>query len=194
MAATLQVVFDNGGINGNPTYETVVDSLGPPRLKMKTADNSDVDEINQIPKPASGTNRSFWKQVCLVCSVAPTLQCDNFRWYTDGNEFGTGITLKVGNQFPIRTKLLRTGYKVATGTIGLTGTEMVAGHSNLTSSSDAFTKTSWSPLAVSCNETGNLINAVDESTNYIVLQAEVGSSASGGTPSNETVTWKWDEA
>ena len=193
MAATLQVVFDNGGSNGSPANETVVDSLGPPRLKMKTADDPDVNSTNPIPKPASGTNRSFWKQVCLVCSVAPAFQCDKFRWYTDSGGFGTGITLKVGNQFPIRTKLLRTGYKVATGTIGLTGTEMVAGHNNLTSSSDAFTKTSGSPLAVSCNEDGNLINAVDESTNYIVLQAEVISTASGGAPSNENVVWKWDE-
>jgi hypothetical protein len=193
MAATLQEVFDNGGTDANPANETVVDALGPPRLKMKTADTSTIDNLNPIPKPAAGTNRSFWKQVYLKCSVAPSTQCDNFKWYTDGGGFGTGIVLKVGLQFPVKTSINNAGYEVATGAIGETGDEMVAAHAGLTSSGDAFGKTSGAPLAVSCGEAGNLINAINETTNYIVLQAEVGTTASAGTPSNETVTWKWDE-
>ena len=193
MAGTLQECFDNGGSNANPANETVVDSLGPPRLKMKTADSSVIDNGNPIPKPETGTKYSFWKQVYLKCSVAPATQMDNFKWYSDGGGFGTGITLSVGNQFPTKTKSSNAGYVVATGTIGENGDEMVATHGGLTSSSDAFTKTSTSPLLVSCGEAGNLINAVGECTNYIVLQAEVLSTASAGTPSNETVTWMWDE-
>jgi len=196
MAATLQEVFDSGGTDANPANETVVDALGPPRLKMKTADNSVIDNVNPIPKPAAGTNYSFWKQVYLKCSVAPATQCDNFKWYTDGGGFGTGITLKVGNQFPTKKHDSDAGYEVATGTVGETGDEMVSGaqsHSGITSASDAFTKTSVSPLAVTIGETDGLVNGVGDTTNYIVLQAGVTSTASAGTPANETVTWKWDE-
>lgn len=193
MAATLQEVFDNGGTDANPGSETVVDALGPPRLKMKTADNPTIDNVNPIPKPAAGLNYSFWKQVYLQCSVAPSGVCDNFRWYTDGSGFGTGIALKVGLQFPVKTSVSDAGYEVATGTIGETGDEMVAAHASLSSSGDAFGKVVGTPLEVSCGEAGNAIDDVGETTNYVVLQAEVGPTAAAGTPSNETITWKWDE-
>lgn len=193
MTATLQECFDNGGTDGNPANETVVDTLGPPRLKCKTADNATIDNVNPIPKPAEGLNYSFWKQVYLKCSVAPSSQCDNFKWYTDGGGFGTGIALKIGTQHPVKTHTSNAGYEVATGTIGESGDEMTDAHAGLTSSSDAFGYTSAAPKSVTCSEDGNLINAQNETTNYIILQAEIGTGASAGTPNNETVTWKWDE-
>lgn len=193
MTATLQEVFDNGGTDGTPANETVVDALGPPRLKMKTADNATIDNVNPIPKPAASLNYSFWKQVYLKCSVAPSSQCDNFKWYTDGGGFGTGIALKIGTETPTKNSGSDAGYEVATGTIGESGDEMVAAHAGLNGSTSAFGFTSAAPKSVSCSEAGSLINAQNETTNYIVLQAEVGTGASAGTPSNETVTWKWDE-
>jgi hypothetical protein len=193
MTATLQVIFDNGGSDGNPANEDIVDALGPPRLKMKTADNSTIDNVNPIPKPAAGTNYSFWKQVYLKCSVAPSSQCDNFKWYTDGSGFGTGIALKIGTQTPTKNSGSDAGYEVATGTIGETGDEMVAAHAGLSGSADAFGFTTGAPKTVSCSEAGTKIDAIGETTNYIILQAEVGTTASAGTPSNETLTWKWDE-
>jgi hypothetical protein len=193
MTATLQELFDNGGSNGNPANETVVDALGPPRLKMKTADNATIDTVNPIPKPAAGTNYSFWKQVYLKCSVAPSSQCDNFKWYTDGSGFGTGIALNIGTETPTKNHGSNAGYEVATGTTGETGDEMVAAHAGLSGSSDAFGFTAGAPKTVSCSELGSCINAINETTDYIILQAEVGVSASGGTPNYETVTWQYDE-
>jgi hypothetical protein len=70
---------------------------------------------------------------------------------------------------------------------------MVAGHAGLSASSDLFGYTSAAPKSVTCGEAGNIINAIGETTNYILLQAEVINTASAGTPSNETFTWKWDE-
>ena len=193
MAATLVEVFDNCGTDTNPANETVVDALGPPRLKMKTADNATIDNVDPIPKPAAGLNYSYWKQIYLKCTVAPSGQCNNFRWYTDGGGFGTGIALKVGLQFPTKTHVSNAGYEVATGVVGESGDEMVAAHAGLSSSGDAFGYTSSSELTVSCSETSSQIDAIDETTNYLVLQAEVGPTAGAGTPGNETVTWKWDE-
>jgi hypothetical protein len=160
---------------------------------MKTADNPTIDNVNPIPKPAAGLNYSYWKQVYLKCSVAPTSLCNNFKWYTDGGGFGAGIALKVGLQFPVKTHASDAGYEVATGVVGESGNEMVAAHAGLSSSGDAFGYTSASELAVSCGEASSQIDAIGETTNYLVLQAEVGPTAGAGTPGNETVTWKWDE-
>jgi hypothetical protein len=160
---------------------------------MKTADNATVDNVNPIPKPASGLNYSFWKQIYLKCSVAPSSLCNNFRWYTDGGGFGTGIALKAGTQFPVKTSVSDAGYEVATGTIGESGNEMVAAHAGLTGSLDAFGYTSAAPHTVTCGEASSQIDAPGETTNYLCLQAEVGPTAGAGTPSSETVTWKWDE-
>ena len=64
MASVMNECFDNGGTDTNPANETVTDLLGHPRLKMKTADNATIDNVNPIPKPAgAGTNYSFLKQV-----------------------------------------------------------------------------------------------------------------------------------
>jgi hypothetical protein len=193
VTATLQEKLDTGGSDGNPANQDVIDALGPPRIKFKTADNKTIDNVNPIPKPAAGTNYSFWKSIYLRCSVAPSSQCDNFKYYTDGGGFGTGIALKIGTQHPVKTSISNAGYEVATGTIGETGNEMVAGHAGLSASSDLFGYTSAAPKSVTCGEAGNIINAIGETTNYILLQAEVINTASAGTPSNETFTWKWDE-
>ena len=192
MVAVLEEYFDNGGTDTNPV-ETKVDALGPPRLKMKTADNPTIDNVNPVPKPVSGDNYSFWKQVYLMCATAPDTMCNNFRWYMDGaNNFGTDIALKIGTQHPVKTSVSNAGYDVATGTVGETG-DIMTDHPGITAMSDAFGFTAASPKTVSCGEAGNLINAIGETTNYIVLQASVGHTASAGTPSNETATWKWDE-
>ena len=192
MVAVLEEFFDWGGSDNAPANETKVDALGPPRLKMKTADNATIDNVNPIPKPAAGTNRSFWKQIYLKCATAPDTMCNNFRWYTDGGGFGTGIALKIGTQHPVRKAGVKTGYDVATGTIGETGDAMTD-HSEVSASSDAFGYVVGAPKTVTCGEASSQIDAIGETTNYVVLQAEVISTAAAGTPGNETVTWKWDE-
>lgn len=193
MAATLKEYFDFGGSDTAPGTNQEVDALGPPRLKFKTADDATIDNINPIPVPAAGTNYSYWKQIYLKCTVAPSSQIDNVKWYTDGGGFGTGITIKAGTETPTKNSGSNAGYEVATGTPGSTGNEMVAAHAGLTGSSDAFGYTLGSPKTISISEAGAIINAINETTNYLILQAEVGITASAASPPNEIVTWKWDE-
>jgi hypothetical protein len=192
MPAILQEVFDNGGSDNNPLLNSVTDTLGPPRLKFKTADDPTVDFINPIPKPVSGIKYSYWKQIYLKCSEAPNTQCDNFKWYTDAIGFGTGVSFKIGTQTPIRNAGSKAGYDLATGVIGESG-DVMTNHSDVSASSDAFAFTLGSPKNVSCSEPGNIINAIGETTNYIVLQVEVINTATVGTPTNTILTWKWDE-
>jgi hypothetical protein len=131
--------------------------------------------------------------VYLKCSVAPSSQCDNFKWYTDGSGFGTGIALQIGTETPTKNSGSNAGYEVADGSVGETGIAMITGHAGVSGKADAFSFTSAAPKTVSCSEAGSLINAQNETTDYIILQVEVINTASAGTPSNETVVWRWDE-
>jgi len=193
MAAVMDVYFDFGGTDGAPGTEQDTDALGPPRMRFKTADDATIDTNNPIPIPAAGTKYSYWKQIYLYCGTAPSTKVDNVKLYSDGGGFGTGITLKVGEQFPVKTNVSDAGYEVATGTPGDTGDEMVAAHAGLTSSVDMFGKTSGAPLAVTIGEAGNIIDGVGETTNYVCLQMEVGTTASLGDLTDETLTFQYDE-
>lgn len=193
MVAVMDVYFDFGGTDGSPGTEQDTDALGPPRMRFKTNDNQLIDTNDPIPIPDAGTKYSYWKQIYLYCGTAPSTKVDNVKLYSDGGGLGTGITLKVGSQFPTKTNALDTGYEVATGTPGDTGDEMVAAHAGLSASVDMFTKTSGSPLAVSISEAGSIIDSVGETTNYVVLQMEVLSTASPGDKADETLTFQYDE-
>lgn len=193
MAATLVCVLDTVGSDNNPGTSTTVDALGPPRIKFTTSDTHLVDNNNPIPKPSSGTKYSFWKSLHLKCTVAPSSQIDNLKWYTDGSGYGTGITLKAGTETPTKNSGSSTGYGLATGSVGDSGNEMIASHPDITGSSDAFGYTSGSPKSISISEAGAIINATNETSDYLVLQVEVISTAAVGEPASENGVWKWDE-
>lgn len=193
MAADMSVYFDFGGSDGSPGTEQDTDALGPPRMRFKTADDATIDLNNPIPIPAAGTKYSYLKHLYLYATAAPDTQVDNVKLYTDGTGFGTGITVKVGDEMPVKTNASSAGYKVATGTPGDTGDEMVAAHGDLSGSTDLFTYNSGSPKSITIGEDGGIINSIGETTHYVVLQMEVDNTASPGTLSNETITWRYDE-
>ena len=188
MAAAMSIYYDFGGTDGTPGTEQDIDALGPPTLRFKVADDATIDSNNPVPIPAAGTNYSYWKQIYMYCDTAPSTQVDNVKFYTDGGGFGTGITMNVGDQFPTKTNASDAGYEVAD-----TATDIVASHTGIAAKTDAFTFTSGSTLAVSIGETGSIINAIGETTNYVVLQLAVASTASPGDLDNETCTFQFDE-
>lgn len=183
-------MFDFGGSDGTPGTQQDTSGLGPPNLRFKDADDATINLVNPLVIPPSGTKYSRWKHVYLKCTVAPNTQIDNIRFYTDGGGFGTGITLKVGLQFPVKNSGANTGYEVA----GTADEELVASHVGITSSADAFGYTSGAPLTgPTISEAGSIINATNETTNYQLFQLEVASTASPGNLADETVTWVYDE-
>jgi len=189
MPATFDVKLDIGGSDGSPGQ-----SLTVTNLRMKTADDNDQDTNNPVPIVAGYTKRSFWRSVYLKCTTAPPTKCDNVKFYTDGTPFGTGIVLYAGEQFPTKNSGSSSGYEKADGTVGDTGDEMVAGHGGLTSKVDVFTKTQGTPLSgPTISESGGIINAIDETTNYLILQLEVIDTATAGTLTAETMTFQYDE-
>lgn len=194
MVAVFNVYFDFGGSDTAPGTQQNTDGLGPPRVRFKTNDNATIDAVDPIPIVAGQTKYSYWKHIYLKCATAPAVQVDNVKFYTDGGGFGTGITLNVGEQFPVKNSGSSAGYEVADGTPGDTGAEVVAGHGGITSVVSAFGKTSGSPLVgPSISESGSIINAINETTNYLVFQMAVIDTASPGNLDDETLTFQYDE-
>lgn len=193
MVATVAVFFDFGGSNASPATNQDTSSLGPPNLRFKTADDATIDNQNPIPIPSGAAINSFWKQIYLKVTGGSFTQIDNVKFYTDGGGFGTGITTFVGNQLPVKNSGSNSGYVVATGTAGTSGNAMVASHGGISAQTDAFTFTSGSPLAITISEAGSLMNATGETTNYLVTQMNVASSAGPGNLADETWTYQYDE-
>ena len=170
MAADMSVYFDFGGSDTAPGTEQDTDALGPPRMRFKTADDATIDLVNPIPIPAAGTKYSYWKQIYLYATGAPATQVDNVKFYSDA------------------------GYEIATGTPGDTGDEMVAAHASLTGSTEVFGNyTSGAPKDVTISESGQIIVDIGDTSDYVILQMEVISTASPGTLSSETLTFRYDE-
>ncbi len=194
MAADMSVYFDFGGSDTAPGTEQDTDALGPPRMRFKTADDATIDLVNPIPIPAAGTKYSYWKQIYLYATGAPATQVDNVKFYSDGGGFGTGVELKVGDETPDKNSVSDAGYEIATGTPGDTGDEMVAAHASLTGSTEVFGNyTSGAPKDVTISESGQIIVDIGDTSDYVILQMEVISTASPGTLSSETLTFRYDE-
>jgi len=194
MVATVHVFFDFGGSDTMPATEQDTNALTPVNLRFKTADDATIDNINPIPIPSASVNNSFWKQIYLqVTATGSFTQIDNVQFYTDGSNFGAGITTNVGDEMPVKTLASDAGYEVAPGTIGTSGTDLITGHAGITAVTDAFSFTTACTKAVTIGEAGAIINAINETTHYLAFQMVVGTSASPGDLADETWTYQYDE-
>lgn len=197
MAATMQVFYSLEGSDGTPGRHISVDALTPNlRFKTEDTDGELIDTDNPIPIPGAGSNWSFWKQVVLQCTAPPASQVNNVKFYTDeGSDFGLGIDLFIGNQFPIRNSGATTGYDVATGVVGTSGDDMLgaSGHGDVTTETDAFLHNSGNKKDISISETGAKIISIGHSTDYMVFQMEVTSAASPGDLANKMFKLQYDE-
>lgn len=200
MVAALEVRVDTAGSTGNPTSAAVpaVSTDSPASIRFKTADDNTINIQNPIPIPQGNTiNNSYWKSLYIACTTAPDTSITNFRMYTDGTGFGSGITVNIGSQYPVRNSGSTASYQPATGNQGTSGTEMVTGHSGISSVRNLFDFTTGSRLTLAdsdfISEADNIINAANETTNYFILQARVAASATPGTKGAETITIVYDE-
>lgn len=167
MAATVQIISLHGATG---TTETQVDGG---TMRFKVADNDTADANNPIPIITGQTSRSWIKQIRFKCTVAPSNNINNLKVYTDGSSgMGTGIA--------INAKTYASGSYVdpsSQGTTALTGT------------TDLFTYTSGSPLAVTGSTTTTGLFG-----DIIAMQAAVSDTATQGTSGSETVTFQFDES
>jgi len=188
MVAAFNINLDTGGVIDTPGASTNTDPLGPPNIRYKRADNPTIDNNNPNIIPSTGTTLSRWKQNYLIATVAPDTQVNNVKIFTDGTGFGTGITVNVGDQLPPRTGATTPGYDPAD-----TDDDPMTNHSDITAVTDFFTFTSASAKSVTISETGSIIDAIGETTDYLVTQMLVINTASPGDLANEIYTWEYDE-
>jgi hypothetical protein len=188
MVAVFEVTLDTGGMADNPGLSTNTDTLGPPNVRYKRADDPTIDTIDPNIIPSAGTTNSRWKSLYLLCITAPDTQVNNVKIYTDGVGFGTGITVNVGDETPTKNSASDAWYDPAD-----TNDDPLTNHDSITGVTDFFTFTSGSPKTVSISEAGNIIDAINETTDYVVSQMDVINTATPGDLANETITWEWDE-
>lgn len=189
MAATVSIFADKGA---TPSAVDVV-STG---IKFRTDDNPDtIDNTNPIPIPSAGTKRSFWVHLYLKVTGGTFTDISNVKFYTAGGTLygDAGVTLYVGTETPTKNSGSNAGYTQATGTVGDSGSEMVVGHAVVTAKANANIFVVGSPKAITISEAGNIINAVNETSNYVVLQLDVANTATAGTKTAETLTFRYDE-
>jgi hypothetical protein len=144
-------------------------------LRHNTDDTANPGTVNPLVKPSAGTNYGFWKTVFLNADTTPSSVINNIRFFSDGTIGWTGVTLKGGTTAT---------YTQATGTVGLTGTV------SSVATTDVATYTSGSPLSVG----GSISNPnTGKISDFIVLQANVSTSAVAGTLPTETLSVRYDE-
>jgi len=153
-------------------------------IRLKSADNNNTSTISYpVRIPDAGTNYSYVVSSKINVSVAPDTSITNMQLYTNGTGFGTGITLNIGDQYPVT-------YVQATGTPGVTGNRMTTVYNGvITSVTDLFSYTSGSPLTLTMiknSGTGNY-------TNFICIQAYIRTTATKGAKSSKNITLRYDE-
>jgi len=188
MVATFTLNVDYGGTDAAPGSSPTWTNL-----RFRTDDLNTQDLTNPVPIVAGLVKYSYARAVYVKCSAAPDTQVDNFKTYTDGGGFGTGIVTSYRTTFPTKNSGSSSGYIAATGTPGDTGTELVSLYGG--AKADLFGKTSGSPLTgPTISEAGSIINDIGETTNYLILQCAVnGDTAAPGLKTAETITFQYDE-
>ena len=164
MVATVTIIEKNGT---TAAYTATDKTNGT--VRFKNADDPNVDTNNPLVIPATGYDYSFEKWLRLKVTVAPSTQISNLKFYTDGtNNFGTDVAMYAKAVAVYATPA------EATGTTGY---------------ADAFTYTSAAPLSLGTAAT----SGTGEKGSHAVLMMRVGSTATQGALTAETVTFSYDE-
>lgn len=162
MAATVQIIEKNGA-GGTATDKT------SGSVRFKNADNSTVDLVNPMVKPASGTDYSFEKWLRFNVSAGTYSQITNVKAYTDGaNGLGTGVLLWAKAVAAFATPA------EATATTGYT---------------NAFTYTSGAALTLGAGP----FTSTGEKGDHMVMILTIDNTCAGGVTAGETLTFAWDE-
>lgn len=162
MAATVQIVEKNGA-GGTTTDKT------SGTVRFKNADNSTVDLINPMVKPASGSDFSFEKWLRMNVTGGTYTQITNVKVYSDGSSgMGTGVNMWA---------------KAVTSYATPAEATATTGYANF------FTYTSGAALSLGAGP----YSGTGEKADHAVMMCEVTSAAAGGLTPSETLTLAWDE-
>jgi len=166
MAATVKILSYHGSTPSGPDVKNQT-------IRFKTADDDGQNAQSPLVIPDSGYQYSYVKQLRLSAETAPTTVIENIRVFTDGALSWTDC-----------------GCYIVTG--GMTYLDPTSQQDTaLTGWTDNFgTFTSANPLLISGHLAAPNTGAFGD---YVRLQLRVGSSATPGVQSAETITFRYDE-
>jgi hypothetical protein len=196
MPATVKIERVTGAAGG-PTYTDITSGSGLGTTRLNTADAVTDGTANPTQIPASGTNYSYWANIRMVCTVAPSTGINHVQMYTSGsNPFFTNVGLNVSTVTGVNGA--NTNYVQASGTAGVTGLDIGSSYTGASSPANAFGYISSSPLSV----LGQFVTGTDTAgagvtgsfANWIVFQLVVPSTVTTtGVTSTAVITIVWDE-
>jgi len=174
MVATVLIREKNGA------GETATDKTSG-TVRFKDADNATVDTVNRMVIPVAGQQYSFRKVLRLNVSVAPAVDIDNVRAYSDGaNGFGAGVKV----------------WYAVTGSYTQpavpTESDDPPKFPGTTNMADFFGSTSGTPINMDGINAGPFTGTGDIA-DYLNLVLEVETTATQGTLTAETLTFAYDE-
>ena len=187
--AVMQIWRDQAGSNDAPGSSLAVESGN---LRFKAADNNVQDSNNPLTIPGAGNYHSRWKHIYLKCTTLNDLDyINNVKFYCDGTiGWDANVTLYVGTNTPEKNSGSSAGYEVA----NVDDEDMVTSHAHVSGQADIETYYDGdNALAVSISEGSSQIDALNETSDYVVLQVDVAAGASPGAQSAETLTFQYDE-
>lgn len=161
MAATITIQACTGSNAG--TENTVTGVM------MRSNDSHLTDKNNPITIPTGATIHSYEKWLRWKCTVAPSTQCTNFKYWGPNTAPGTGLLLFVGT--------------TASGATPVNTDSAVA-----TTQQD----TTHYSLATALSISGTLTTIGNE-TNYLVMQLDVANTAGQGDIAQQTHNYSYDE-
>lgn len=167
------------------TARTQKTTLSTGTIRFKNADNATVDAVNRMVIPASGStgrDYSFEKWIRLEVTVAPSVDIQNIRAYSDGtNSFGTGVKVWYHTS---------TAYDTVNGPQAPSSSNdpphVAASTVNM---ADFFGTNSGAPITIFSTASATTGQVGD----WLVLVLEVESSATQGTLTPEVLTFAYDE-
>ena len=198
-------------VTGNVWGEYVLSgaSLGGTRGRFCTADkaaSSNIGTNYPIPVPTSGYNNSYAKSIFLKATSFTDTKMYNFRFYTDGGGYGTGIETWVGQSGQTDAGKMQNGlpssqYTQATGTEGTSGDLFwdIGGHyysgikatGTVKASANAFSFTSANPLWLTSGNSTNILDS-DGYSFGVTMQVRVDNSADSGIYAAENYTIRYN--
>ena len=180
----IATVRDNiaGSVNTPAACPTVVCNL-----RYKEADNNTQDLVAPVTIPACGTKYSFWKHTFVVFTCTFTQIC-NVNWFITCFDW-TGTTFTSGNGVQTKNSGSSAGYDPAVGLNILTTHDTICA----TTDAGATYLASCSGRAITISESCSLVTCACDTTDYIVTNLALTSSATSGTQTAKTVTFEYDE-
>jgi len=94
----------------------------------------------------------------------------------------------VGDELPVKTNTANTGYDVADTSNAMTD------HTDVTAVTSLATFTVGAGKSITIGEAGAVIDAINETSHYAVLQMVVANTAVQGDTVNDTLTYSFSES